>query len=63
LENFEAPPQATGWPEAGSRAMQLLVVAGFQVMGPDWVVVQPERYRYLVSTNSFVLVRIAVSEY
>jgi hypothetical protein len=52
LEKFEAVPSTSLWPEVGSRALR-----------EDWVEVQPNRYRYLTSQVSGVLVRIVIAEY
>jgi hypothetical protein len=62
LEKFEAVPSTSLWPEVGSRALQrLLITPG--ATHEDWVEVQPNRYRYLTSQVSGVLVRIVIAEY
>jgi len=62
-EDFEAPSITTIWPEVGSRAMQRMAVAFPYCYGPDWVEVQPERYRYLTSVSEGVVIRMVLSEY
>ena len=57
---FETPPRAEFWPEAGSRAMQRMVIAG---MRSDWIVVQPGRYRYLAHAGGELVVRMVLREY
>lgn len=60
---FERPPSADGpavWPEIGSRAF---FAASFGEPFEDWEVVQPGRYRYLVSTAGGVIFRCVLSEY
>ena len=61
-ECFETPPCPSVYPEVGSRAMQRMIIAGNNVM-TEWVVVQPTRYRYLVTINNGILVRIVIGEY
>lgn len=61
---FEQPPDKVLWPEVGSRAMQRLV--GSPTRSPEWLVVQPGRYRYLAYADGWVdrvVVRIVLSEY
>jgi hypothetical protein len=60
-EHFEAPTNAAIWPEVGSRAMQRLAVDGNDSVG--WQIVQPGRYRYLVTWDDCVTVRMVLSEY
>lgn len=52
-----------GWPEVGTRAMQRLLVVGADVFKEDWLVVQPENYRFRVDTADGVRVRIVLREY
>ena len=59
---FEQPPSTSILPEVGSRAMQRIVVASSKLI-VDWLVVQPNRYRYLVSVSGMTMVRIVLSEY
>lgn len=61
-DQFESPPASAtwpfaGWPEVGSRAMQRIVA------GETWVVVQPNRYRYLASADDGVVIWMVLSEY
>lgn len=58
---FEEPPFWQVWPEVGSRAMQ--VVAESSTRRPQWLVLQPGRYRYLASVDESVAVRMVLSEY
>ena len=46
------------WPEVGSRAMQCLVQND-----NGWIEVQLGRYRYFVTTDAVVRVRLVLSEY
>lgn len=64
---FENPPGERLWPEVGSRAFERMALA-FAMGGPagltnGWQVVQPGRYRYLVSYSEGVDVRMVLSEY
>ncbi len=64
-ERFEEPPSGIrAWPEVGSRAMQraVIVTMGHEsgVIYPEWISVQPGRYRYLAFEST---VRIVLSEY
>jgi len=52
-------------PELGSRAFLRIFgkqAARFESMG-NWIIVQPERYRYTVVETTGILVRIVISEY
>lgn len=60
-EAFETPPEVCFFPEVGSRAMHRMFEHG--VASPSWIVVQPERYRFLASPGLPVLVRIVIGEY
>ncbi len=60
-EAFEAPPVASLFPEVGSRAMTRMFDHG--VPSPSWIVVQPERYRFLASPGLPVVVRLVIGEY
>lgn len=60
-ETFEVPPKASLYPEVGSRAMERMFEHG--VPSPGWIVVQPGRYRFLVSPGVPVLVRMVIGEY
>lgn len=57
---FEALPNVGIWPEVGSRAMQRLARSP---SGPEWLTVQPGRYRYSAFVEDTATVRIALSEY
>lgn len=57
----EAAPAA--WPEVGSRAMQRLLVVEPGVYGEGWVVVQDGNYRFRVSQDDGLSVRIVLREY
>lgn len=58
---FEQPIAASVWPEVGSRAMQRLAssAGGFS----QWLVVQPDRYRFMAYAADGVTVRMVLSEY
>lgn len=77
--DFETPPVISLWPEVGSRAMQRMHVVSVYLraiddptrvfehqflLGPDWMEVQPGRYRYLVAglDAGQLVVRIVFSE-
>lgn len=59
--SFEHVPKPAIWPEVGSRAMMRLesVDGGY----PQWIVVQPGRYRHLAFVDDAVVVRVVLSEY
>lgn len=53
------------WPEIGSRAFMRATGAKpdlFPQIG-DWIIVQPDRYRYAVKETGGISVRIVLSEY
>lgn len=58
---FEALPSSGVWPEVGSRAMQRIVM-GYSGT-PQWIVVQPGRYRYAAFVSDRAIVRMVLSEY
>jgi len=60
-ERFEAPTPSSLWPEIGSRAMHRLVVSGEDVH--DWIIVQPDTYRYLAEAGEYKTIRIVIQEY
>lgn len=65
-DEFENPESGglAAWPEVGSRAMSRLLVFGDEVFEDDpWLEVQPERYRYFVSEEDELRVRIVIREY
>lgn len=69
VSEFETLKKAQIYPEIGSRAFQRMVVT--QSLGAEalsgsnveWIVVQPSRYRYLVSASADVIVRLVIREY
>lgn len=61
LKLFETPPSVSLYPEVGSRAMLRMFEHG--VFSPNWIVVQPGRYRFLVSPSPPIMVRIVIGEY
>lgn len=60
-EAFETPPEVCFFPEVGSRAMHRMFE--HDQPSPSWIVVQPDRYRFLASPGLPVLVRIVIGEY
>ncbi len=60
-EAFESRPIANLYPEVGSRAMTRMFKHG--VPSPNWIVVQPGRYRFLASPGLPLLVRMVIGEY
>jgi len=61
-EHYEVPPAATIFPEVGSRGMQRML--GGQDMFEGWVIVQPNRYRFLAHVSgSIIMVRFVIREY
>jgi len=52
-----------GLPEVGSRAMQRLLVVGSDVYQEGWFVVQDGNYRFLVSQEEGLTVKIVLREY
>ena len=51
------------WPEVGSRAMHRLLVADDNAFSEGWLNIQPDRYRYKVTLESGLRVRIVLREY
>ncbi len=53
------------WPEIGSRAFLRAFGTSpdWFKQSVDWIVVQPDRYRYAVTETCRVLVRMVLSEY
>ena len=53
------------WPEIGSRAfLRAFGKSPDQLpLSRDWIVVQPDRYRYAVAETGGVIVRMVLSEY
>ena len=64
-EAFEdsATEFVAGWPEVGSRAMQRLLVLGSDVYQEGWLVVQDGNYRFRVSQDEGLTVKIVMREY
>jgi hypothetical protein len=60
--DFENPPREAVWPEVGSRMMQRLMT-GDDIADNGWIEVQPERYRFHVSADGRIEVRIMIHEY
>lgn len=61
---FEGGPgPLTLLPEVGSRALSRLLVVGDEVFAEGWLVVQPERYRYLVTFDPALTVKMVIREY
>lgn len=58
LSVFESIPPRRIFPEVGSRGMQRFVEDG-----SGWVMVQPQRYRYLSSVNAGEMIRFVIREY
>ncbi len=64
LHRFETPPTESVFPEIGSRAFLQILIAGQEAHAENgWHVVQPGRYRYLVSYSGQPTVRFVLSEY
>jgi hypothetical protein len=51
------------WPEVGSRAMQRLLIVDGDVFSEGWVTVQDGTYRFHVSEESGMSVKIVLREY
>ena len=61
---FEHSDEAlAAWPEVGSRAMQRLIVGGSDVFREGWLVVQEGNYRYCVSGDGGLTVKMVLREY
>jgi len=54
-----------GWPELGTRSFRRILYADSQSRQVnDWIIVQPERYRYaVVEANTGLSVKMVLSEY
>lgn len=64
LRSFETPPAESIWPEIGSRAfLRAAGVTSHVELDEGWLVIQPGRYRYLVSCSGPTVVRFVLSEY
>ena len=64
-ESFERAGEGglAGWPEVGSRAMQRLLVVDADVFSEGWVTVQNGNYRFHVSDENGIAVKIVLREY
>jgi hypothetical protein len=51
------------WPEVGSRAMQRLLVVDADVFSEGWITVQDGNYRFHVSDENGMTVKIVLREY
>jgi hypothetical protein len=51
------------WPEVGSRAMQRLLIVDADVVNEGWVTVQDRNYRFHVSDENGLAVKIVLREY
>lgn len=62
---FEATPVEHLFPEIGSRAFREVVIVDDEAEAPasGWTIVQPDRYRYLVSYSERIVVRVVLREY
>jgi hypothetical protein len=60
--SFENAESCEVFPEVGSCAMQRLIV-GADLSPGEWLVVQPERYRYRAFLGNSIEVRIVLHEY
>lgn len=61
LVEFESLNSLKIWPEVGSRAMKRLAQSTNNT--PEWLVVQPGRYRYVAFADDFIVVKMVLSEY
>ncbi len=59
-DEFESSPNTGLWPEVGSRAMHRVLIGAEGEL--PWIEVQPQRYRYMVTSGPF-MVRIVIAEY
>ena len=64
-EVFEGSSDAgmASWPEVGTRAMGRLLVVGSRVFDEGWIVVQEGNYRFRVSQEDGLTVKIVLREY
>jgi hypothetical protein len=64
-EAFEGPAEevCAAWPEVGTRAMQRLLIADADVFREGWVVVQDGNYRFHVSQEEGLTVKMVLREY
>lgn len=59
---FESRTQGAAWPEVGSRSFHR-AVTGADLSEKGWVVVQPDRYRYVVFQDAGDVVRLVIGGY
>ncbi|HBJ82544.1 MAG TPA: hypothetical protein DDZ88_01440 [Verrucomicrobiales bacterium] len=62
-QNFELPEAPAGWPEAGSRAMQRMLIMDEASLVSPWVVIQNGLYRYHAAAGAAISVQIMIAEY
>lgn len=64
-EEFERTEEGmlAGWPEVGSRAMQRLLIVRSDVWQEGWLVVQDGNYRFRISEEDGLTVKIVLREY
>lgn len=60
--SFETIDYGPGWPEIGSRLMTRLIT-GNDMRADEWVIVQPNTYRFSVMDNGQFVVRTVIREY
>lgn len=64
LNAFENEPDSLAvWPELGSRAMQRLLISDDNAFSEGWLNIQPGRYRFKVTLEAGLRVRMVVREY
>jgi len=64
INAFESIPDESIWPEIGSRAfLRACGFGGDAFLDNGWQVIQPGRYRYLVSCSGAITVKIVLDEY
>lgn len=63
LTNFENSPNQSLWPEIGSRAFVNSVVANNINFENGWNIIQDSTYRYMISHDDGICVKIVMSEY
>lgn len=64
MHRFNTLPVADVWPEIGSRAFMRAIVSGYDAFLDDgWQIIQPARYRYLVTYSEGISARFILSEY
>lgn len=51
------------WPEVGSRAMHRLLIADDNAVSGGWLNIQPNRYRFRVTVDSGLRVKMVLREY